>query len=92
MGFGRKVEDGSGLALNKQAVNQVRVPNVTFYKMMTWISLQRCKVFQVTGIGQVVKVNHWLIVLSKPVKNKISADKACAACHQNHYLPCDVFD
>lgn len=79
MGLGGKVDDGARLMLSQQALDQGGISNVALHKNMARITLQGRQILQVTGIGQLVEVDHGFIRMRQPVEHKIGADEARAA-------------
>ena len=85
MRFGRKIDDGTGLVLRQQAVDQRRVAEISVDKHMPRIAIQRGEVLPVAGIGELVQVDDRLAGAGQPVQHEVAADEAGTAgnedCH-----------
>ena len=46
---------------------------------MPCIAIERREILQIAGVGQVIEVDDWLVGLGQPVKDEVTADKACCA-------------
>ena len=83
MAFRCKIQYGPGLVPCQQRRYQGAVPNVALHKNMVLIVFDGIEIAQITGISQLVQVDHEFVGLGQPVKDKITADKAGAAGHEN---------
>src|ERR1700690_3639364 len=81
MAFRRKIDDSARAMFGKQFANQLRVADVAAHKDVARIILERCEIFQIARIGQLIQINHSLIVLREPVEDEIRTNKACATSH-----------
>src|SRR5574344_1119776 len=87
MRLGGKMQHGPWLVLRQQAIEQFAVANVPLHKEVARIALQAVQVVQVACVGELVQIEHRLVAVRQPVQNEIGANKACAACNQNHGFP-----
>ena len=83
MALGGKVEHRTGPVLRQQTGHQGGVGYITLHKSVAHVALQRGKVGQIAGIGELVQVNHRLTAASQPVQYKVAADKTGAAGDKN---------
>ena len=58
--------------------------NITFNKNVARVTVQRIQIFAISGVSQCIQINNRLIELRQPIQYKIRANKARAACYQNH--------
>ena len=84
MAFCRKVHHGAWLVLGQQTGHGGTVTNVCLHKDVAHISLQGSKVFQVACIGELIHIDHRLVMVCQPVQNKIGANKTRTASYKNH--------
>jgi hypothetical protein len=59
MTFGREIDNGPWLMLRQQARDELLVGNVSFDKNML-ISVDRCKILQISRVCQLVKIDDGL--------------------------------
>ena len=83
MAFRCKIQYGPGLVPCQQRRYQGAVPDVTLHKNMVFMVFDRIEIAQITGISQFVQVDHGFVAVGQPVKDKIAANKAGAAGHEN---------
>ncbi|MNG13513.1 hypothetical protein D3C84_971980 [compost metagenome] len=83
MGLGGKVENGTGLVLFEQALDQGTVTDIALHEYMPGIARQAAEVIQVAGIGQLVQIDYGFIGMSEPVQYEIRPDEACTASYQD---------
>src|SRR5574343_1174889 len=83
MALSCKVDDSAWPVFGQQARYQFAITNVTLNKDVTRIALQARQGFQVAGIGQLVQVDNGLARARQPIQNKVTANKAGSAGHQN---------
>jgi len=84
MALGCKVDDGADLMCSEKPPNQIPVGNVTIDKEVPAIGCNRRQILHVSSVGQLIEIEDRLVICRQPVENKITADKAGAACYQNH--------
>ncbi|EKD98666.1 MAG: hypothetical protein ACD_23C00318G0001, partial [uncultured bacterium] len=75
MRLGGKVDHGARLVLCQQASHQGGVANVALHEHVARIALQAGQVVQVASVGELVEVEHRLVAVGEPVKNKVGADE-----------------
>ena len=83
MRLGRKVHHGAWLVLRQQLRQLCTVADIGLHKHMAGIALQAGQILQIACIGQFVDIDHRLVHMCQPIENKVGADKACTASHEN---------
>lgn len=63
MAFGGAVQQGAGLVLGQQAIDQRAVVRIALHKHVARITLQAGEVFRVAGVGEFVEVDDGLLGL-----------------------------
>jgi hypothetical protein len=77
VGLGCKIDNGIDAFINKQLLKQFPVIDITAHKPVTGCRLYFGQVFQVSRIGQQVKVDNPVVrVLPDPVAYKIGSNEA----------------
>ena len=88
MALCRKVHHRTRPMLGQQPLHQRTVADVPLHKDMAGIVLERSQRLQIARIGELVQIDHRLLMPSHPVQHKISADETGAACDENsHRFP-----
>lgn len=82
--LGGKMDDGAGLVLGEQAVDELAVADVALHEDVPRVALEGGEVFQVARVGEGVEVHHRLVAHAQPVEDKVCTDKAGAAGNENH--------
>ena len=84
MRLGREIHDSARLVLLEQALDQRCVPDIALNKVVASIPFERLQVLQIACVGELVDVDHRLVIDGQPVQHEVGANKACAASNQNH--------
>jgi hypothetical protein len=84
MGLRRKVQHGAWFVLGEQLVDQGAITDITLYEDMPWIFGERRQIVQIARVGELIEIDHWLVVFGKPGVYKIAANKAGTASDKNH--------
>ena len=82
--FGREVHHGAGLVLGQQRVDGLAIADVDLLEVVRRIAFQRRQVLPVSGVGELVDVDHRLVTASQPVQHEVRADETGTTCHENH--------
>ena len=86
MAFGSKMNDRSWLGLAQQREYGFALADVDALEAIAAVTLDRCQVLEIAGIGEPVEIEHWLDSGCQPVQNEIRADEASAASDQDHSI------
>ena len=81
MALRREVDYRARAVLCEQPAHQLRIADVALHEDVARVVLQRCEVFQIARVGQLVEIDDWFAALREPVQNKVGADEACTASH-----------
>ncbi|MPM69922.1 hypothetical protein SDC9_116870 [bioreactor metagenome] len=84
MRFGRKIHNRARLMLFEQTLDQCRVSDITLDEMVARIALQGLKVLQIARVGELVNVDHRLVVDGQPVQHEVGANETSATSNKNH--------
>ena len=68
----------------EQTLNQRGIPDIALNKVVACVTLERLQVLQIARVGELVDVDHRLVIDGQPVQHEVGADEACAASNQNH--------
>src|SRR5665647_1193493 len=82
MAFRREIDDRTWLMFSQQLGQQWSVSDIAVNKTMLWMILNRCKIFQIARVSQLIQVDHGANTSLYPAQHKIGADKARAASNQ----------
>ncbi len=77
MRFGGEMDDGVGLHLGHQIVDQLRVANVAVNEAIAGIFGDRKKIFQIPGVGELIQIHDLGGACGHPYKG--AADESGAA-------------
>ncbi len=83
--LGGEMDDGAGLVLGKQAVDQLTVADVALHEDMPRVALQGGEVLQVARVGEGIQIDHRLVAHREPVQYEVCADEAGAAGYENSH-------
>jgi len=84
MRFGGKMQHRPGPVFGEQAGQQFAIADIAVHEPVAGIAVQSGQILTVAGISQRVEIEHRLVALRQPVEDKIAADEAGTARHQNH--------
>ena len=84
MGFRRKVQHGAWFVLGQQLIDQCTITDVALYEDMPWVFGERGQIVPITRVGELIEIDHGLVVFGKPGVYKIAANKAGTASDKNH--------
>lgn len=75
MAFGGQVDYRPRPVLGERLTNQLEVIDIAANEDVTGIIFQRCKVFPVARIGELVQIDDLAAFVANPFQNEIGADK-----------------
>jgi hypothetical protein len=81
--FRSKMEDRARAMLIENVAEMCAIDNVTANKLVTRVTLDGCKVLQISGIGQLVQNHHRGSTLCQPLQDKIGTNKTGSAGYHN---------
>ncbi len=68
----------------QKAGDEIAIADVAANEQVTRIALERGQVAEISGIGQLVEIDDWLVAAIEPVENEIGTNETGASGHQNH--------
>ncbi|MCY1451930.1 hypothetical protein D9M71_688200 [compost metagenome] len=83
MGLGGKIENGAGLVLFEQVLDQGTVTDIALHEYMLRIARQAAEVIQVACIGQLVQIDYGFVGVGQPFQDEICPNEACTASYQD---------
>ena len=87
MRLGRQVHDRIRLKFIQCSADGRAVGNIRLHKTIARMTCNAGQRLEVTGIGQFVEIQYWLVACTQPVENEICADKTGTTCHKYHVDP-----
>ena len=79
MALGRKIDHRARPVHRQQIAHQLPVADIPVHEHMTIVATQPLQRIQIARIGQLVQIDHRLIMLHQPVKNKVPTNKTGTA-------------